>query len=189
MARGSLDKLVSLFPFILIILLFVIFWQYGSVNRCIGCLEVAGWNKVQPITATVSYKVEGTNPGTFKADFVNTQGFLIRITGISIADIVNGTPHACVIQTVKGVNESGVWVNGSFNESREWTVVSIKPRERFKVIAACPTKKSWESYDLRINMTHVTNLAGANSEYAEKGRITGPVKYYPGPRTGNESSP
>jgi hypothetical protein len=187
-SRGSLDKLVSVFPFILIVALFILFWQYGSVNRCYECIEVKDWGKVQPLTASISYKVNGTNPGSFHADFINSEGFLIRITGISIADIVNKTSHECFIEAVKGVNESSTWANASVNESREWIDVSIKGREVFEVTAICPTKKRGESFDLEINMTYTTNLAGSNNEYTEKGRIIGPVKYYSAPRAGNASS-
>ncbi len=188
-SRGSLDKLVSVFPVILIATLFILFWQYGSVNRCYECVEVKDWGKVQPLTASIFYKVNGTNPGIFEADFINSESFLIRITGMSMADIVNKTGHACFIQTVKGVNESRTWANESVNESRGWIDVSIKGREKFEVTAICPTKKKGDSFDLQINMAYITNLAGAKNENTEKGRIAGPVKYYPAPRTGNTTSP
>ena len=187
-SRGSLDKLVSVFPVILIVTLFILFWQYGSVNRCYECVEVKDWAKVQPITGSIFYKVNGTNPGIFEADFINSESFFIRITGMSMADIVNKTSHECFIQTVKGVNESRTWANESVNESKKWIDVSIKGREKFEVTAICPTKKRGESYDLQINLTYTTNLAGANKERTEKGRIAGPVKYYPAPRAGNTTN-
>jgi hypothetical protein len=176
-SRGGLDKLVSVFPIILIVAVFVLLWQYGSVNRCYDCTEVKDWNRVQPIISGIFYRVNGTNSGSFEALFQNTLTVPIRITGISVTDNLTATTPTCYMRAAGGVNESG-----------NWSDVTVKPRGGFELVAACPTKNAGDSYDLQINMTYTPVLGEANVEQTESGKIAGPVKYYAPPRTGNTSS-
>jgi len=171
-------KLFSLSQFILIIVIIYAFWQYGSSHRCIGCTELEGWGRVKPVLESISYTVNGTNPGFFEAVFVNTESFAIRVTDMSMKDNLTANSGECFIQTVNGVDESRT------NKSTAWVDVLIEPRDAFRVTASCPTKRSGDSFDLLVNMTYKTNSAGGGTMHSGGGRIIGPVKYNQAPKTG-----
>jgi hypothetical protein len=155
-----------LFPILflfMVITVLVVLWQLGYSLPTHSTIA-KDWVKFKPTIASVAYKANGS----FEATFQNTVGTSIKVTNITMEDIVfSDSPLNC---TNIRVNSQTLTAAAS---------VSVKAGDGFALTATCgPSLFAAEGdpFHMLIKITYTAPIGGVNKEFTETGRIMGSVE-------------
>jgi hypothetical protein len=141
-------------------------------------IVAAGWAKLQPLSASITYKSSkyseeiNQNAGVyyrpnhnFEVTFQNAVGTSIRLTCIVMSEALVPTPNNCNLTNVSGT----AWVEGNSEQK-------VMAGEGFKVVAICPAKSEGDPFDVQINMSYTSVMGGISTNHSESGHIRGHVE-------------
>ena len=133
----------------------VVLWQLGVFTVGSSSVVTTGWAKLQPLSASIAYKANGT----YETTLTNTVGTSIRVTAINLTELL--APGAC----------TSVYVNGiPFNGT------SVKAGDGFEISADCPGKNEGDPFDLQITVDYTAVMGGIRTDHRESGHVKGPCE-------------
>jgi hypothetical protein len=155
----GLQAVISVVLYFALMIPMVVIWQLGVFNAADqGSVVTTGWAKLQPISASIAYRTDGS----FQSTFLNTAGTTISITELTLSE--NYAPSDCSSTLIKGETASTT------------NPISVKAGDGFKVSSNCGTKTEGDPFDMQITIKYTANVGGITSERTETGHIRGPVE-------------
>ena len=169
--QGAMEYLMTYGWAILVVMVVgVAMWQLGVFQPPSGALTSTGFSKVKPLLAGSAFN--GAS-GATNFMFTNGAGGTMRVQSVAIEDLVNPAAAPCVDGAALESNSADL-----LDGNADGTSVVVNQGENLRIsnTGCLNTMTAGETFNARIRISYIVNVAGQKTPHTETGTLRGPVE-------------